>query len=258
MAQDDVTEVEKVVTATARSAPLSFSSSAHGGDRVASRERGKLILVPTCDMCLFPPSLIGAWRDLFVSRGVKQTNLDTTSYDLPQRGFRGSSCITAFLTSSCLLRSFAYVDGMAAKFVPRLTLTAEDIADSEQLEPAFESILRSLKVHDSVVAAMRVNEVTDRALFTDLAQDESKLKHCGKAFGIDTSEGTEFSLQRQMAKLMGAWRQAKTQYEVKTAADAAAKAHGEPVTVLAMDWNSLMVKFRQTYGADLCENELLA
>ena len=63
---------------------------------------------------------------------------------------------------------------MAAKFVSRLTLTAEDIADSEQLEPAFESLLRSLKVHDSVIAAMRANEVTDRALFTDLAQDESQ------------------------------------------------------------------------------------
>ena len=71
-------------------------------------------------------------------------------------------------------------------------------------------------------------------------------------------EGAEFSHQHGKAKLIGAWCQAQTQYEVKTAADAAAKPHGEPVTMLAMDWKSLMEKFRQTFGPDLCENELPA
>ena len=61
-----------------------------------------------------------------------------------------------------------------------------------------------------------------------------------------------------MAKLIGAWRQSRTQSEVKQAADAAARAHGEPVGILAMDWNSLMEKFRQKYSQDLCENELPA
>ena len=61
-----------------------------------------------------------------------------------------------------------------------------------------------------------------------------------------------------MAKLIGAWRQSKTQSDVKQAADAAARAHGEPVGLLAMDWNSLMEKFRQKYSPDLCENELPA
>ena len=62
----------------------------------------------------------------------------------------------------------------------------------------------------------------------------------------------------RLTKLIGAWRQSKTQSEVKQAADAAARAHGEPVGILAMDWNSLMEKFRQTYSPDLCENELPA
>ena len=61
-----------------------------------------------------------------------------------------------------------------------------------------------------------------------------------------------------MAKLIGAWRLSKTQSEVKQAADAAARAHGEPVEILAMDWNSLMEKFRQKYSPVLCENELPA
>ena len=95
---------------------------------------------------------------------------------------------------------------------------------------------------------MRVNEVLDRALFTDLAQDEQQLKKSSKTFGIDTSEDAEFSHQREMAKLIGAWSQSKTQSEVKQAADAAARAHGEPVGILAVDWNSLMEKFRQKYS----------
>ena len=50
---------------------------------------------------------------------------------------------------------------------------------------------------------------------------------------------------------------AKAQNE-KTAADAAARAHGEPVTILSMDWNGLVEKFRVTFGPDLCDNELPA
>ena len=74
------------------------------------------------------------------------------------------------------------------------------------IEPAFESLLRSLKVNDSVIDAVRVNEITDRALFTDLSQDEQQLKKRAKAFGVDTSEEAEFPHQREMAKLIGAWR----------------------------------------------------
>ena len=53
-----------------------------------------------------------------------------------------------------------------------------------------------------------------------------------------------------------AWRQAKAQSDVKSAADAAARAHGEPVTILSMDSNSLMDKFRVTFGPNLCDHEL--
>ena len=64
----------------------------------------------------------------------------------------------------------------------QLAFSQDEVADSERLEPAFESFLRSLKVNDSVIDAMRVNEITDRALFTDLAQDEQELKKCAKAY----------------------------------------------------------------------------
>ena len=81
--------------------------------------------------------------------------------------------------------------------------------NSERLEPAFESLLRSLKVNDSLIDALRVNEGTDRALFKDLAQDEQQLKNCAKASRIDTSEAAEFPHQREMAKLIGAWRESR-------------------------------------------------
>ena len=57
---------------------------------------------------------------------------------------------------------------------------------------------------------------------------------------------------------MGAWRRAKTQHEVKITVDADAKAHGEPIAMLAMEWNSFMVQFKAKYGADLCEEDLPA
>ena len=146
---------------------------------------------------------------------------------------------------------------MAAKFVSQLAFSQDEVAESERLEPAFESLLRSLKVSDSVIDP-RLNEITDRTLFTDLAQDEHQLKQCAKALGVDTLEEAEFPHQREIAQLIGAWRQAKAQCEVKTAVDAAARAHGELVTILSIDWNSLMEKFRVTFGPNLCDNELPA
>ena len=68
-------------------------------------------------------------------------------------------------------------------------------------------------------------KITDRAIFTDLARDEQQLRKCAKAFGIDTSEEAEFPHQREMAKLIGAWHQAKAKSAVRTAGDATARAH---------------------------------
>ena len=64
--------------------------------------------------------------------------------------------------------------------------------------------------------------------------------------------------QREMAKLLGAWRQARTQREVKLTVDATAKAHGERVSVLAVDWNNLMTQCKAMYVADLCQEDLSA
>ena len=147
---------------------------------------------------------------------------------------------------------------MALKFVSKSTFTPEDIAVAPELEPALESLLRSLKVRDSVTTAMRVNEILDHSVLSDLAQDEAKMRKCAAAFGIDQSEDAEFRHRRKMAKLLRAWRQAKTQNQVKIGVDAAAKVQGEPIAMLAMDKNSLTVQFKAKFGSDLCEEDLPA
>ena len=204
------------------------------------------------------------WEDLFVSQGGgKRRNPHHGScVDFSLHGmdawFKSCQALLTSVRSRRFPRAVYVVVIMAAKFTTKLTFSQDDVTAAEKLEPAFESLLRSLKVNDAVIDAMRLNEITDRSLFTDLAQDENQLRKCAKAFGIDTSDDAEFPHQREMAKVVGAWRQAKAQSEVKTAADAAARAHGDPVTILTMDWNSLMEKFRVTFGPDLCDNELPA
>ena len=141
----------------------------------------------------------------------------------PSTRLFGSCSLTSPPRRPTLLHRYAYIFGMAAKFVSMLAFSQFEVANWRGLNPLSNLCSSSLKVHDSVT--LRVNEITDRALFTDLAQNEQQVKKCAKAFGIDASEAAEFPHQREMAKLIGAWRQTKAQCEVKTAADSAARAH---------------------------------
>ena len=157
---------------------------------------------------------------------------------------------------SVVVFRFSVLYAMTLRFVSKSTFAPEEIAASSQLEPALESLLRLMKVNDSVITSMRVIEILDRALFADLAQDEDKMRKCAAAFGIDQSDQADFPHQREMAKLLGAWRQARTQREVKLTVDATAKSHGEPVSMLAMDWNSLMIQFKAKFGVDrICQRK---
>ena len=53
------------------------------------------------------------------------------------------------LLRSLHFTSFAFK--MAMKFVSKEPVTALDLASAPELEPALESLLRSLKAHDSVI-----------------------------------------------------------------------------------------------------------
>ena len=62
---------------------------------------------------------------------------------------------------------FSVLYNLALRFVSKSTFTPEEIAASPQLEPALESLLRSMKVNDSVITSIRVNEILDRAVCAD-------------------------------------------------------------------------------------------
>ena len=91
---------------------------------------------------------------------------------------------------------------MAVKFVSKSAFT--------ELEPALESLFRLLKVHESSIKAMRVNEILDRSVFSDLAQAKSRT--CAAAFGFDQSEDADFSIKERWQSLwaLGAERRHST------------------------------------------------
>ena len=105
---------------------------------------------------------------------------------------------------------------------------------------------------------MRVNGILDRSVFSDLAQDEIRMRKCAAALGIDQSEEAEFHHQREVWQSSWVPGAAKTQDEVKLTVDAAAKAHGDSIAMLTMDWNSLMVQPKAKFGSDLCEEDFPA
>ena len=118
---------------------------------MASRGRGKLISVPK-------------WEDLFVSR----------------RG--GNRILVPRVMIShyaVFVVQVAFPHQLLLWYVSKVRFQAHYYSGGHRRFRATGTCLRvltsfSLKVHDSVIAAMRANEVTDRALFTDLAQDESQ------------------------------------------------------------------------------------
>ena len=62
---------------------------------------------------------------------------------------------------------------VAAKFITKLAFSQDDVSAAEKMEPVFECLLRSLKVNNAVIDALRLNEITDCAVFTDLAHRTS-------------------------------------------------------------------------------------
>ena len=65
-----------------------------------------------------------------------------------------------------------------------------------------------------------------------------------------------WSISERDADAHRSLRQATAQYHVKTTADVAGQS--KSVTMLSMEWNSLMGKFKKQFGPDLCEEDLLA
>ena len=60
-----------------------------------------------------------------------------------------------------------------AAFKNTLTFTTEQIATAPDLEPAFENLLRTLNVDESIITALKVNMIVDRDTFIGLDDTEA-------------------------------------------------------------------------------------
>ena len=100
---------------------------------------------------------------------------------------------------------------------------------------------------------MCVREILDRE---DFVSEEGirKLIAVPAAFGVDPDKGFVHALES--ARILKAWSNAKTQEETKQYVDNIAKAHGEPTTMLQVDWTTLLDRFKEKYGEHLHDNRL--
>ena len=102
-----------------------------------------------------------------------------------------------------------------------------------------------------------MEEILDREMFISLDSTEEGFEKSAKeAFGVYPDKS--FAPQKELAKLKKVWNQAKLQSEAKQNVDAVARAHGEPITMLACDWVSLMNQFKSKYGMQIHETRLPA
>ena len=123
------------------------------------------------------------------------------------------------------------------------------------MELAFENLLRSVTVHEAVIMAPRIAEVTSRGLFVSIISTEEVVPSSAKdAFGIDPSVG--FAHKRELGKHQQAWSLAKVQTDVKLTVDAVLQAHGEPVAMLTGEWNTWMHSFKDKYGEEIDHSRL--
>ena len=97
-------------------------------------------------------------------------------------------------------------------------------------------LLRSHSVHENVITALRCQDILSR-------------KTAKEAFGIDVdAEQGAFLHKKEMAKIVAAWKEGCLQSDTKAKLDAVTRAHGEPVSRLLEDWDSIMEAFLNKYS----------
>ena len=150
----------------------------------------------------------------------------------------------------------SYFTGMAA-FTSTISVPAAQLAETPQLEPAFEHLLRNSSVHESVISTLRVNAITDRDTFVNVFDSEAALKEGASDLGFDLTSGG-LPHKREFARVVTSWKTANVMSETKLQTDAVARAHGVPVTLLPCDWTSLVTEFKNKHGKHIPEEKLPA
>ena len=125
-----------------------------------------------------------------------------------------------------------------------VTFTDEQRASAPDMEPAFENLLRNLSVDESIITALQVNMIADRETFVGLVDTEAGFMKNAPDFGIDLENGG-VAHKREMSRLITAWKHARVAAETKLQADAAAKVHCVPTSMLPEDWTSLLTAFQK-------------
>ena len=144
-----------------------------------------------------------------------------------------------------------------AAFTSTVSVPAAQLADSPQLEPAFEHLLRNSSVHESVIQTLRVNAITDRDTFVNMFDSEAALKEGASDLGFDITSGG-LPHKREFARVVTSCKTAKVMSETKLQTDAVARAHGVPVTLLPCDWTSLVTEFKNKHGTHIPDDKLPA
>ena len=71
-------------------------------------------------------------------------------------------------------------------FTSTIAFSAEKVAAAATMEPACENLLLGLKIHEDVIVAMRIAEITVLGLFVALNTTwEGPTSSAKEAFGID-------------------------------------------------------------------------
>ena len=113
------------------------------------------------------------------------------------------------------------------------------------------AVLQKYDVHDDITA-FRCNRIRSQVVFIALDRTvEGITETLKEAFGVDASQG--FTHKRELAELIAAWEESKIQSETKNKVDAVARAHGEPISHVPADWESIMKGFKQKHGANTPE-----
>ena len=116
-------------------------------------------------------------------------------------------------------------------------ITDEEVAKAPLLEPALESLIRRVDLHEDVILAFRVHQSKDRGLCRAMDATAKELKETRKdALEMDPTKG--FAHMRKRTKVHKAWDQAKATVEVEQRVDAVARAHGYTVQAGLRDFSS--------------------
>ena len=138
-----------------------------------------------------------------------------------------------------------------------ISVTDAQLATASSREPAFEHMLRSSTVNESVIAILRVNEVVDRDTFVNMYDFKASLNEGAADLGFNFATGG-LPHKREFARVVTAWKTAKVMAETKLQTDAVARAHGVPVTLLPCDWTSIMTEFKKKSGTHIADDRLPA